>query len=355
MKKIVLTGGGHSGKTSLKDLLQKHFSKDKIFFVPEAATTLIGTNMPPSGSVDDNFKFQLAILKNQLTMEQNVFDYAAQFKNSIVVLDRGTIDGEAYCEENNWRDILNSFGQKEISLKNRYDLIIHLESVAVGNPKEYSSESNKARWETAEQAAGRDAKIKNAWLGSKRVRIVPYRQSFEEKVNEVISIIEKYLANNQELEKRYLVDKFDFSKMGFDEFKTNTITQSYLKNSISELDSRISERIRHVTTVTQMAGDCFFHTVKVKESGTRLEMEKEISFDQYRSFSNIKKNIIKHRHYFYFDNRQFELDSFFDPKGKNLYILEVEHDDLNEKINLPPFISIKEEITNNPKYNNENL
>ena len=64
--------------------------------------------------------------------------------------------------------------------------MIHMVTAAQGAEKFYTTENNKARTETIEQAREIDAKIIQAWLGHPRHRIVTNTATFEHKVSRVI-------------------------------------------------------------------------------------------------------------------------------------------------------------------------
>lgn len=119
MKKIVLTGGPSVGKSTVVEILS--FRGYQV--VPEAARMVIEeesvkrTDTVPWENLQ---KFQERVLEKQLELESAAV-------GEIVFLDRGIIDGIAYCE------IGKVSTPKEIFElgKGRYDKIFLLESVGV--------------------------------------------------------------------------------------------------------------------------------------------------------------------------------------------------------------------------------
>lgn len=76
------------------------------------------------------------------------------------------MDGSAYTDENVWQAILDETGWSTIQLRDkRYEAVIHLVSAADGAESFYSDASNKARYESIQEAVELDKKLINAWVG----------------------------------------------------------------------------------------------------------------------------------------------------------------------------------------------
>lgn len=109
--KFVLTGGPCSGKTTSMERLQVFLRERgfRVFVAPEAATLLF-TN---GASVDDfarpnvPFAFQKFVIKTQMSLEDSLYTYAkATGQNSVILCDRGIMDGSAYVDQDTWNQIL---------------------------------------------------------------------------------------------------------------------------------------------------------------------------------------------------------------------------------------------------------
>lgn len=69
-------------------------------------------------------------------------------KNTIILFDRGVLDGAAYTDENVWQAILDETGWSTIQLRDRrYEAVIHLMTAAEGAEQFYKTENNCARSE----------------------------------------------------------------------------------------------------------------------------------------------------------------------------------------------------------------
>lgn len=65
--------------------------------------------------------------------------------------DRGVCDNFAYCSQENKNSIMEETGWSQNYVCNeRYNLIIHLVTAAIGAEKFYSLENNEARYENFE-------------------------------------------------------------------------------------------------------------------------------------------------------------------------------------------------------------
>src|SRR5437879_4150288 len=100
MKKIVLTGGPCSGKSTVHRALREQFPA-QVVLVPEAATLLLGGGFPVPGqhlpwSPEWQAVFQAAVLPLQHHLEDAYLLVAGSRGSKLVVCDRGVLDGAAY-------------------------------------------------------------------------------------------------------------------------------------------------------------------------------------------------------------------------------------------------------------------
>lgn len=80
-------------------------------------------------------------------------------KNSVILCDRGVMDGQAYMDENTWIALLDEMDQNVINLRDkRYDAVIHLVTAADGAAQFYNLENNVARYEADVESAIRTDK-----------------------------------------------------------------------------------------------------------------------------------------------------------------------------------------------------
>jgi len=162
--KIVLTGGPYAGKTTILDLLKERYGHMMVF-LPEVATTLLDSGYkmdsdPPSPEWQS--KFQTAILKAQIELEDKAVAEAARGVCKLVICDRGILDGaaytpggvEAFCK-------LHGLDQQEMI--SRYGTVVHMETRAIAAPHEYGDASNEHRHEGVEAALALDKATWLAW------------------------------------------------------------------------------------------------------------------------------------------------------------------------------------------------
>lgn len=169
-----------------------------------------------------------------------------------------------------------------------------------------------------------------------------------------------YVSTKLEVEKKYLVRMpsswADLAELFDDLVDVKRISQVYLKPN----DKGISPRVRK--TVQGLLGEteAIFHhnQKKFMETGVHEETEYEISKDEYqKSLKNQhpdKTELKKTRFVFKYHDQCFELDIFKGALG-GLAILELELEDKDQEVYLPPFLKIVEDITADKRFNNFNL
>lgn len=163
-----------------------------------------------------------------------------------------------------------------------------------------------------------------------------------------------------EIERKFLI-KFPkswemLSELFDDLIDVKRISQTYLKAAPGEPSSRVRKTVEGLTGDT----DTVYHYNQKKpvETGVHEEKEFEITKDKYESYLKLahpdKSEVQKTRFVFKFNDQVFELDVF---KGalKGLAILEIELKDKNDTVELPSFLEVIKEVTEDKKYNNFNL
>lgn len=357
MLKICLTGGPCAGKTSSIaridwELQQRGY---KVFIIPETATEIISSGIAPGDNISIK-DFQYMIFKLQKEKE-SVFEHAASFYDLdkvVIICDRGYMDQLAYIDKEDFLEFTKKFGLSESQLLNAYDSVIHLVTAASGTDC-YTTENNAARRETAEEAIEMDNKTLRSWIGHPHLRVIDNSTDFDGKIQRVLNEIFSMLGEPvpTEVERKFLIQKpsNDVIKSIPLLEKTNII-QTYLVNNENGAERRIRQR------GTKENGYAFYYTEKQNQDrGRRIEREKKISERQYvELFSETdtaKHQIVKDRYCFLYKNQYFELDIYpFDNKNA---ILEIELKDINDSIELPPFIDIIKEVTDDIKYKNSSI
>lgn len=190
MKRVVITGGPCSGKTAVLQALPGFLSARGItaLFVAEAATDLIMEGFTPvtSGSA---FEFQKRVVAVQLEREDSACKQAQERGIDFVICDRGVCDGAAYLTDDEFVGALAANNLDRKAGLARYDAVVCLESVASANPAAYTCANNEARGETAAEAAALDARMQVGWGDHPHFVLVPYCETFDDKVDAVMAVL----------------------------------------------------------------------------------------------------------------------------------------------------------------------
>lgn len=161
----------------------------RVLLVPESATVMKkGGALITTGKMRfaDAVKFQMNLMKLQMALE-DIFIEIAQTgdKHTIILFDRGVMDGAAYTDENVWQAILDETGWSTIQLRDRrYEAVIHLMTAAEGAEQFYQTENNSARSESLEEAREIDRRLINAWVGHPQFNIIKNKKKgFKTKID----------------------------------------------------------------------------------------------------------------------------------------------------------------------------
>ena len=209
--KIVLTGGPCGGKTSSLEILKTKLSNKgyNVMIVQEVATDLMQRGISSETLGRENF--QKKVLKWQIEKEQ-IYIRKLQEMNQIGILicDRGTLDGKAFCEmywdetsegisgEELFNRIVENLGLSEEELYSRYDKVIHFLSTAVDLPNQYNLYTNTIRQEDVRQSIEADEILQRIWSVHPERVILDNSTSFCEKVDRAVDEILSYVKSIRE-------------------------------------------------------------------------------------------------------------------------------------------------------------
>lgn len=168
------------------------------------------------------------------------------------------------------------------------------------------------------------------------------------------------MAKKMEIERKFLVEFpkswSDLAELFDDLIDVKRISQTYLTEKDGEPSPRVRKTIEGLTGETQTV--YHFNKKKPVKTGVHEEEEYEISKSKYESHLKNKRpdkvSIDKTRFVFKYNDQVFELDVF---KGslKGLAILEIELKNPKQTVELPPFLKVIKEVTEDKKYNNFSL
>lgn len=361
MKRIVLTGGPCGGKTSALSMIEERLTSlgYRVFLVPEVATLMLTHGVRFSGLSRAQCVFiERCFLHVQFDLEASLTDIALQCgEKSVLICDRGTMDVKGYLEPHEWEHMIGVFDYRfphdDVTLRDeRYDAVIHMRTVAVSGAG-YTKVNNPARQESADEAVEADKRTLDAWLGHPCLRVIENEASFGDKVRKAVQAVCQILGVPEpvERERKFLV-RWDGSMPV--KSVTVEIEQTYLQGA----DNGVEERVRRRGT-----GDSwvYTHTIKQGSGEHRVERERRISKREYADMllrADPKRvPVQKLRTCFVWSSQYFELDTFVEPR-KGLCVLEAElptDEDLYDGLDIPPWLDVIEEVTDNPQYANAQL
>jgi CYTH domain-containing protein/predicted ATPase len=366
MLKIILSGGPSSGKSSSLAILTQLLEARgyNVFSVFESSSALILNGIRPSEniSLDD---FQEFIIDMQIANE-SIFERVSQYYNPdkvIIFYDRGIMDGAAYCDKTTFSKLLKKKKLTVSGVMARYDAVFHLVTAADGAEEFYSWNdpskddvgNNAARMESPEEARIKDKQTLNAWIGHPHLRVFDNSTDFKGKVDRIIKEVFALLGEPvpSEIERKYLIKKpTDEQIKALGCISKTQIIQTYLKH----YDDNVAER-RVRQRGTKEDGFSFYYTEKTDvSSGVRVENERKISKDEYLDLlseaDTSLHQIVKTRYCFVYEKQYFEMDIY--PFSDEYAIVEIELNDINENVNLPPLDFIKD-VTDDKNYKNSEL
>ena len=353
LAKIVITGGPCAGKTTGLSYVEQEMTKRgyKVVFVGETATELIlgGFGTKAYKEFSD---FESAVLSMQL-LKEDFYEKQCKYlpdEKVLLVCDRGTMDCKGYIGEKTFAEILDKLGLNEINLRDDYDGVFHLVTAAKGAEEYYTLSNNGARSESIEEAREMDDKTIASWTGCPHFRVIDNSTNFEDKLKRLVKEICACLGEPipMEIERKYLIEKPDLEKLeAMPNCNKVDIVQTYLQTD-DDSETRIRQRGKdgsYVYTVT---------TKRKVSDIQREEVERRITEREYltlmMSSDTQLKQVKKTRYLLTYDNRYYEIDVY--PFSKNRAICEIELADENEKVELPPFIKIIREVTDDKKFSN---
>ena len=356
IQKIVITGGPGAGKTTGLSWIQNEFTKlgYTVLFVPETATELITGGVAP-WTCGSNIEYQLCQMTLQLEKER-IFEQAAGSMDAekiLIVCDRGAIDNKAYMDDLEFSQVLKKLHHTEVELRDGYDAVFHMVTAAKGAERFYTTENNKARTESVEQAAAMDDKLIAAWTGHPHFRIIDNSTDFEDKLRRLVAEIRSFLGEPEplEIERKFLIRYPDIHWLeGHPNCRKVDILQTYLLAKEGD-ELRVRQRGENGSYV-------YYKTLKRRISDmSRIELEERLSQDEYlRLLMNAdpaRRPIHKKRYCLVYENQYFEIDLY--PFWEDQAIVEIELSDENSPVLFPPELEVIREVTADPKYTNAAL
>jgi len=356
--KVAVTGGPCGGKSegityvcqALREL------SVRTFVVEEIATRVFTTGISDIAEISQSdpdmyYAIEESIILDQIAQERICGARARIFSQdrSLVLCDRGGMDISAYVPSERFHAILEDNRLTYFDVRDSYDLVVHMVTAANGAEESYNTRNNKARREvTLEQARARDEETLRAWIGHPCLRIIDNSTDFIKKKERLLRQVQKAFENT-EIERRFLLKHSpNFNIPELEHAEQFLLDQVYII-----LPSGEQARIR------RRRNGGYSHYSKTSKAGEGVERrqlaEEHIRAMEYFRLREFRdphtSSTCKYRWYFVYKYQYFELDMFIDPRS-GLWILEIELTSTNDPIELPPFLDIEREVTDDREYSN---
>ena len=213
--------------------------------------------------------------------------------------------------------------------------------------------------ETPEQARVVDKRTLAAWLGHPHVAVAANVDqqgrpvSFDAKIATVVAEVFRILGYPQpiEIEDKFLLERFDPTALTVP-YEAISLEQTYLVPKEKGSEERVRAR-------RWLGSGSYYHTVKrPSPDGGRVEIERLITVSEYRRLLEradaSRQPIVKTRYCFVWNNQYFEADAFHG-RHEGLFLLEREKTDINDSTDLPPFLRVIRDVTDDPAFKNSAL
>lgn len=346
--KIVLSGGPCGGKTESLNYIKSELEQSgfNVFIIKEAAALVLDEGFDRNKS---SFEFQKAIALKQIEIESETEKIAEKFDRPVIICDRGLMDSKVYLNNKDFSKIKSCLNMSDVELRDRYDAVFHLDSTSNSNSTEYAN--NNLRIEDKEKALKLNQSSLKAWCGNPHYRFIPVCDTIEEKQKLLIKEIKHFLGIPKplEIERKYLIKYPDISYLMSLICERVEITQSYMINKDGQR-FRLRQRGNSESSI-------YIKTEKKKISETiREETETRLTKEEYTCLlknNTITGSITKDRYCLMYNGTYFEIDIF--PFWKKQAYLEVELLNENDRIDIPEFLKVIEEVTYKPEYKNVSL
>jgi predicted ATPase len=362
--RICVTGGPCAGKTTALTRIAERVSEMgfRVFLVPEAATMLAkgGVNINPQGADRSTIlDLQAYLMELQMTLEDTMIQLASACgEKSLILCDRGVMDGSAYMEPDLWQALLDEKGWSNVVLRDkRYDAIIHLVTTANGAEDFYSLGNNEARYEGLEIARKIDTALQKAYVGHPHLYIIPNRNTpngFDAKINESLQAVCRVIGLPMPSEhlKKFLIEAYPGIPIPAIPEHTIRITleDTFLVSEAGTVD-RIQKR-------GQSKSYTYTRTVKHKEVDNEYTVRKyTINSKAYLRLldkrDKARKTLKRLRQCFVYDGIYMMLDTFLNV-GNGMNVLRIETDSPVSEINIPDCFKSIKEVTDD-SYSTEKL
>ncbi|GET90727.1 hypothetical protein, unknown function [Leishmania tarentolae] len=400
--RICLTGGPCAGKSTMLSAIQAKIPQRtgfRVMCVPEAATLLVTGGMQWDGNL--TVPQQLVLLRTQLALEDQFYALAvASNVPTVIVSDRGTMDGRAFCTDAQFQEILRGVGSTIDVLRDRYDAVIHMVTAADG-AEEFYNLDNPARYEDLDGARTSDLRLQRMYVGHPMFRLLDNSTTFEEKIERGLQIVSQVVRKEQcapGMPTYYLVrrcpDELPVANATYTTYTTvlsnsqisdirllvkremaDGSTMHFFKSVRDAPSAALSSRAPpRATSHASSGGASFRSNVSVRPSNTtspmqqRIESAQRISSREYASLykhrDSARGDVVMKATHFIFEGANYELTTMIAPSwaaGRQTLTVEsstvptAKHEQEHQHsscdaalpataLRLPPFLEVDREV-----------
>lgn len=183
-------------KTICIEYIKKYLEERKYCVVvfEEIPTKMITSNETPK--LLGKIKFLKEVIRRQL---KDLEMSEKNLPNNIYIFDGSPIDCIKFISKEELQDILKIYSTNYDEVLNKFDYIIHLESVAKKIPNEYSNQNNITRTTDVNKSAKRDELLLKAYENHPNRYIIPVYDDFTEKLNNFKKIVDEIMNKHKNL------------------------------------------------------------------------------------------------------------------------------------------------------------
>ena len=274
---------------------------------------------------------------------------------TIILCDRGVMDGSAYTSENIWQALLDETGWSTIQLRDRrYEAVIHMVTSADGAQEFYTTANNEARYETTKDAIDLDKKLINAWVGHPHFSIIDNTQAgFQTKIDRCLDTVLKFigLPTPASFYKKFLLitreGKFEIN------LPKNVKTEFFKmeENFLIATGDQVENFIRKVGKNDSFN---YNHEIRFYQNNERIVKKRQISAREYielfeQQRDPTMKQLQKLRQCFIYEQQYFMVESFCNVDGAPS-LLRIETTKEGKEIKIPPFVRVLKDVTEDSRY-----
>mmetsp|Transcript_24091 Transcript_24091/g.65690 ORF Transcript_24091/g.65690 Transcript_24091/m.65690 type:complete len:338 (-) Transcript_24091:78-1091(-) len=275
--------------------------------------------------------------------------------DTVIIFDRGCMDGSAYVSPKQWELILDELNTTTPMLRDRrYDCVVHFVTAAEGAEAFYTLANNTARSETPEQAREKDRATMQAWVGHEHLKIVDNSSGFDAKIKKAVERISALVgaplpgAVNRKFVLRHdpTVETIRSSEL-CKSIQVFEVEQTYLLPDINHCKSRIRRKTQgtHVT---------YYNQQWARVGDEEVLYERIVSSREFLKMETLRdpsaKQVTKTLVCFLYGGLLWEVNIFNRSSRMKGAILEVEVDSMDVQLQFPPFLEVGDEVTRDPAF-----